>query len=93
MNGEFFIPALPGQTPSAEGYFGAFGGTFIPEALVAAVDEVAVEYEKAKADPAFVAELDELLEHYAGRPSAAHRGSAVRRGRPAARGCSSSART
>jgi tryptophan synthase beta chain len=69
MNGEFFIPALPGQTPSAEGYFGAFGGTFIPEALVAAVDEVAAEYEKAKADPAFVAELDELLEHYAGRPS------------------------
>ena len=36
VNGEFFIPALPGQTPSAEGYFGAFGGKFIPEALVAA---------------------------------------------------------
>ena len=70
MNGEFFIPALPGQTPSAEGYFGAYGGTFIPEALVAATGEVAVEYEKAKADPAFVAELEELLAHYAGRPSA-----------------------
>ena len=70
MNGEFFIPASPGQTPNAEGYFGAFGGKFIPEALVAAVDEVAVEYEKAKADPAFVARLEELLVHYAGRPSA-----------------------
>jgi tryptophan synthase beta chain len=70
VNGEFFIPALPGQTPSADGYFGAFGGKFIPEALVAAVDEVAVEYEKAKADPAFVARLEELLVHYAGRPSA-----------------------
>ena len=70
MNGEFFIPASPGQIPSAEGYFGAYGGTFIPEALVAAVGEVAAEYEKAKADPAFVAELDELLAHYAGRPSA-----------------------
>src|SRR3984885_222787 len=70
MNGEFFIPALPGQPPGAEGYFGAYGGKFIPEALVAAVDEVAVEYDKAKADPAFVAELEELLAHYAGRPSA-----------------------
>jgi tryptophan synthase beta chain len=35
VNSEFFIPALPGQMPSAEGYFGAFGGKFIPEALVA----------------------------------------------------------
>jgi tryptophan synthase beta chain len=70
VNGEFFIPALPGQTPGAEGYFGAFGGKFIPEALVAATDEVAAEYEKAKADPAFVARLEELLVHYAGRPSA-----------------------
>jgi tryptophan synthase beta chain len=67
MNGEFFFPA---QNPGAEGYFGAFGGKFIPEALVAAVDEVAAEYEKAKADPAFVAELSALLAHYAGRPSA-----------------------
>jgi tryptophan synthase beta chain len=70
MNSEFFIPAVPGHIPSAEGYFGAFGGKFIPEALVAAVNEVAVEYEKAKADPAFVVELEELLVHYAGRPSA-----------------------
>jgi tryptophan synthase beta chain len=70
VNSEFFIPALPGHVPSAEGYFGAFGGTFIPEALVAATGEVAAEYEKAKADPAFVARLEELLAHYAGRPSA-----------------------
>ena len=48
---EFFIPDPAGQIPSADGYFGAFGGKFIPEALVAAVDEVAVEYDKAKADP------------------------------------------
>ena len=70
MKSEFFIPALPGQTPGADGYFGDYGGKFIPEALVAAVDEVAVEYEKAKADPAFVTRLEELLAHYAGRPSA-----------------------
>jgi len=67
---EFFVPAPPGQFPSTEGYFGAFGGKFIPEALLAAVDEVATEYEKAKADPGFVATLERLLADYAGRPSA-----------------------
>ncbi|MGW4246181.1 tryptophan synthase subunit beta [Nocardia sp. NPDC004722] len=70
MTDEFFIPAPEGQFPSAEGYFGSFGGKFIPEALVAAVDEVAVEYEKAKIDPGFVADLEELLVNYAGRPTA-----------------------
>ncbi|GAA3314514.1 tryptophan synthase subunit beta [Nonomuraea dietziae] len=70
MSSEFFIPDPEGQVPSAEGYFGAFGGKFIPEALVAAVDEVAVEYEKAKADPAFVAEFEDRLVNYSGRPSA-----------------------
>ena len=69
MISEFFIPASPGHIPGADGYFGAFGGKFIPEALVAAVDEVAIEYERAKADPGFAAELEQLLTHYAGRPS------------------------
>ncbi|WP_433888797.1 tryptophan synthase subunit beta [Streptomyces sp. CA-111067] len=67
---EFFLPDPEGAIPTAEGYFGAFGGKFIPEALVAAVDEVAAAYEKAKADPAFAAELNDLLSHYTGRPSA-----------------------
>lgn len=70
MPSEFFIPDPDGQIPSAEGYFGAFGGKFIPEALVAAVDEVAVEYDKAKHDPEFARELDDLLLNYTGRPSA-----------------------
>jgi tryptophan synthase beta chain len=69
MSDEFFIPDPEGLIPSAAGYFGAFGGKFIPEALVAAVDEVAAEYEKAKGDPAFAAELNELLVNYTGRPS------------------------
>lgn len=69
MPSEFFIPDPEGLVPSAEGYFGAFGGKFIPEALVAAVDEVAVEYDKAKHDPEFARELDDLLVHYTGRPS------------------------
>ncbi|THA26925.1 tryptophan synthase subunit beta [Streptomyces sp. RKND-216] len=66
----YFIPDPEGRVPTPEGYFGAFGGKFIPEALVAAVDEVAIEYDKAKADPAFTAELEDLLVHYTGRPSA-----------------------
>src|SRR5690242_10556022 len=70
MPSEFFIPDPEGQVPSPEGYFGAFGGKFIPEALVAAVDEVAVEYDKAKHDPEFARELDDLLVNYTGRPSA-----------------------
>ncbi|MFB7724804.1 tryptophan synthase subunit beta [Nocardia sp. NPDC056100] len=70
MTTQFFVPDLDGRTPDAEGYFGAFGGKFIPEALVAAVEEVAAEYEKAKVDPAFLAEFDELLADYAGRPTA-----------------------
>ncbi|CAM5678326.1 Tryptophan synthase beta chain OS=Streptomyces cyaneofuscatus OX=66883 GN=trpB PE=3 SV=1 [Streptomyces cyaneofuscatus] len=70
MTSEFFIPDPEGLIPSAEGYFGAYGGKFIPEALVAAVDEVAVEYDKAKSDPAFAAELNELIVNYTGRPSA-----------------------
>ncbi|WP_431959895.1 tryptophan synthase subunit beta [Actinacidiphila sp. bgisy160] len=69
MSEDFFIPDPEGRVPSADGYFGRFGGKFIPEALVAAVDEVAVEYDKAKSDPAFAAELNDLLVHYTGRPS------------------------
>jgi tryptophan synthase beta chain len=66
----FFLPDPEGAVPDPEGYFGLFGGKFIPEALVAAVDEVAAEYEKAKADPAFAAELNDLMADYTGRPSA-----------------------
>ncbi|WP_049579635.1 tryptophan synthase subunit beta [Streptomyces sp. SBT349] len=64
-----FFPDPEGRVPDAGGYFGAFGGIFVPEALRAAVEEVAAEYEKAKGDPAFAAELDDLLVHYVGRPS------------------------
>ncbi|QPP09385.1 tryptophan synthase subunit beta [Streptomyces bathyalis] len=66
---DYFVPDPEGRVPDPGGYFGAFGGKFIPEALVAAVDEVAVEYEKAKADPAFIAELEDLMVNYTGRPS------------------------
>jgi tryptophan synthase beta chain len=55
--------------PDRRGYFGEFGGRFMPEALIAALDEVAAEYDKARIDPDFLDEFDRLLREYAGRPS------------------------
>jgi tryptophan synthase beta chain len=56
-------------TPDATGHFGEFGGRFVPEALVAALDELTTAFHDAQADPAFTSELDRLLRDYAGRPS------------------------
>jgi tryptophan synthase beta chain len=50
-------------------FFGDFGGRFMPESLVAAIDELSAAYEVAKADPAFQQELAELHRTYTGRPS------------------------
>ncbi|MBC9944891.1 tryptophan synthase subunit beta [Leucobacter sp. cx-328] len=50
-------------------FFGEYGGRFMPESLIAAIDELSAAYEEAKADPAFQEELLELLLSYAGRPS------------------------
>jgi len=55
--------------PTASGYFGAYGGLYIPETLVAAVTQLAAEYGRAKRDPTFTAELDGLLADYVGRPT------------------------
>ncbi len=50
-------------------YFGDFGGRFVPESLVAALDELSAAWEEAKHDPAFAQELDFLNRTYTGRPS------------------------
>ncbi len=50
-------------------YFGEYGGRFVPESLVEALDELTAAYAEAKADPAFQAELDRLGATYTGRPS------------------------
>ena len=50
-------------------FFGEYGGRFMPESLITAIDELAAAYESAKADPAFQAELAELHRSYTGRPS------------------------
>jgi tryptophan synthase beta chain len=55
--------------PDASGHFGPYGGRFVPEALIAALDELAVAYAQARVDPAFTAELERLLRTYVGRPT------------------------
>ncbi len=55
--------------PDERGHFGRYGGRFVPEALVAALDELAAAYEKARGDQEFLDELDRLHRDYSGRPS------------------------
>jgi tryptophan synthase beta chain len=55
--------------PDERGHFGPYGGRFLPEALIAAMDELATIYEKARVDPDFLDEFNRLLRDYAGRPS------------------------
>lgn len=50
-------------------YYGTFGGRFVPESLIGALDELEAAYRDAKADPTFQAELDRLHRDYTGRPS------------------------
>ena len=55
--------------PDERGFFGIFGGRFVAETLMPLILDLERAYEEAKADPAFRADLDQLLLHYAGRPS------------------------
>jgi tryptophan synthase beta chain len=61
------LPSIPSE--SRPGRFGIYGGRYVPETLVAALDELEREYALAKADAAFQAELVGLLHNYAGRPT------------------------
>src|SRR6266581_35131 len=54
---------------NTSGRFGAYGGRYVPETLMSALEELEREYEKAKKDKKFQARLDELLKTYAGRPT------------------------
>ena len=62
---------LPGRSalPDGPGHFGRFGGRFMPEALIAPLDEITREWEAAQADPTFRNELDRMLREYANVPS------------------------
>ncbi len=55
--------------PDERGFFGLYGGRFVAETLMPLILDLERAYDAAKADPAYAAELDDLLIHYAGRPS------------------------
>jgi tryptophan synthase beta chain len=57
------------RDPDKRGYFGAFGGRFVPETLVAPIQALEEEYLRARSDPAFASELTRLLTQYVGRPT------------------------
>ena len=62
-------PVTTRRDPDARGYFGEFGGRYIPETLVEPVEQLERAYFEARDDEAFQAELDRLLQHYVGRPT------------------------
>ncbi len=57
------------KLPNSRGYFGTYGGRFVPETLVSALQELEREFKKAQKDNSFRAELDHYLKNYAGRPT------------------------
>jgi tryptophan synthase beta chain len=66
---ELATAPTPTHPPDALGHFGPWGGRFVPEVLMAALDQLTAAFDEAMADPAFRAELDELRRSYAGRPT------------------------
>jgi len=62
-------PCSDADLPDSHGRFGKFGGRFVPETLVAALDQLEREYRAAQADPDFQTELNGLLKDFVGRPS------------------------
>ena len=57
------------SVPDATGHFGPYGGRFVPETLIAALDQLEREYQRAREDPAFTRELAAELRDFAGRPT------------------------
>ncbi|MEN6624744.1 MAG: tryptophan synthase subunit beta [Candidatus Sumerlaeia bacterium] len=62
------LPRLA-ELPDPQGYFGRFGGRYVPETLMAALEQLEVEYAAVRHDPTFHEELNELLTDYVGRPT------------------------
>jgi tryptophan synthase beta chain len=61
--------ARASELPDERGHFGPYGGVFVAETLIAALDELKAGYARYRQDPAFVAEFESELAHYVGRPS------------------------
>jgi tryptophan synthase beta chain len=62
-------PVFGRRDPDSRGYFGAYGGRFVPETLVAPIEELTAGYYAARKDEAFCEEFERLLKHYVGRPT------------------------
>ena len=60
---------LPYSLPDERGHFGPYGGVFVAETLIRALDELKEQYARYRIDPDFVAEFEDELAHYVGRPS------------------------
>jgi tryptophan synthase beta chain len=58
------------EATAAHDRFGIFGGRYVPETLIPAIDELERAYDEARVDPSFIAELSDMLTNYVGRPSA-----------------------
>ena len=63
------IVATTEKMPDARGRFGAYGGRYVPETLMAPLEELERAYEEARADVSFQAQVDDLLKNFAGRPT------------------------
>ena len=72
---EVFLPSaeMAYSSPDAQGFFGPYGGTFVPETVMPALAELDQAFQAALGDPSFAAEFGALLEHYVGRPSPLYR--------------------
>ncbi len=66
------------RDPNARGYYGEYGGKFVPETLVAPVEELQAAYFDARKDKTFLAEFDRLLAHYVGRPTPVYEAARLR---------------
>src|SRR6185436_5059491 len=60
---------IPYALPDERGHFGPYGGVFVAETLIHALDELREQYARYRTDPEFVAEFEYELKHYVGRPS------------------------
>jgi tryptophan synthase beta chain len=65
----YLIISLAMKVPNERGYFGSFGGRFVPETLMYALEELEEEYQKVKEDPSFWQEFEYYLREFAGRPT------------------------
>ena len=63
------MSSAPQAMPDAQGRFGPYGGRYVPETLVAPLEELERAYTEARDDPKFQSELDLLLHNFAGRPT------------------------